>query len=244
MELAKNRWFSSWFDTPYYHILYKNRGEDEAEEFMKNLVGFLEIPEGATILDLACGKGRHARFLHSLGYDVTGVDLSANSIQHAKKFEQEQLQFHTHCMCKPFGNLKYDAVFNLFTSLGYFENEQENLESICAIKEQIKSNGWGVIDFMNVKKVIKNLVPSEVKQVKGIEFNISRRVENGYIFKDIEFEDKGEEYAYTEKVKALTLDRFKFYFEKAEIDLKYTFGNYHLEGFDEQTSDRLILVFQ
>ena len=243
MELAANRWFSSWFDTPYYHILYKNRGDEEAQEFMQNLVNFLKLPKGASILDLACGKGRHSVYLNKLGFDVTGVDLSANSIAYAKQFENEHLHFHTHCMCKPVGE-KYDAVFNLFTSLGYFDDERENKESIIAIKEEIKEGGWGVIDFMNVKKVIDNLVPSEVKTVKGIDFHISRRVEDGFILKDIEFEDEGEDYAFTEKVKAFTLEKFLDYFQEAGIELVHTFGNYNLEPFDKNTSDRLILVFR
>lgn len=243
MELAANKWFSSWFDTPYYHILYRNRGDEEAQEFMQNLVRFLKLPKGASILDLACGKGRHAVYLNKLGYSVTGVDLSENSISYARQFENENLKFHVHCMCKPMGE-KYDAVFNLFTSLGYFEDERENRESILAIKEEIKEGGWGVIDFMNVKKVINNLVASEVKTVKGIDFHISRKVEDGYILKDIEFEDEGEEHAYTEKVKALTLEKFLYYFDIAGIELVHTFGDYHLQPYDEKHSDRLILVFR
>ncbi|WP_029036764.1 class I SAM-dependent methyltransferase [Salinimicrobium xinjiangense] len=243
MELAANKWFSSWFDTPYYHILYKNRGDEEAQKFMQNLINFLKLPKGASILDLACGKGRHSVYLNKLGYDVTGVDLSANSIEYAKQFENERLHFRTHCMCKPVGK-EFDAVFNLFTSLGYFEDERENRESILAIKQEIKEGGWGVIDFMNVKKVISNLVPSEVKTVKGIDFHISRRVENGFILKDIEFEDEGEDYAFTEKVKAISLEKFKDYFDQAGIELVHIFGNYELEPYKETVSDRLILVFR
>ena len=243
MELAANRWFSSWFDTPYYHILYKNRGDEEAQQFMQNLTTFLNLPQGASILDLACGKGRHSVYLNKLGFDVTGVDLSVNSIAYAKQFENENLHFHTHCMCKPM-NQQYDAVFNLFTSLGYFEDEKENRESILSIKKELKEGGWGVIDFMNVVKVIDNLVPSEVKTVQGITFNITRKVENGYIVKDIEFEDEGEEYAYSEKVKAFTLENFLYYFEKAGIELVHTFGNYNLQPYDKIKSDRLILVLK
>ena len=243
MELAQNRWFTSWFDTPYYHILYKDRGDEEAKEFMQNLVNFLELPHGSSILDLACGKGRHSVYLNKLGYDVTGVDLSQNSISYAKQFENEHLHFHTHCMCSALDQ-KFDAVFNLFTSFGYFDDEKENLESIFAIKEELNEGGWGVIDFMNVKKVIKELIPSEVKTVKGIDFKITRRVENGFILKDIEFEDKGEDHAFTEKVMALTLEKFQLYFFKAGIELVHTFGSYDLEPYDKNTSDRLILVFR
>lgn len=242
MELVAHNWFTSWFDTPYYHILYKDRNDLEARIFMRNLVDFLKLPKGSKILDLACGKGRHSIFLNEMGYDVTGVDLSENSIAYARQFENAMLRFTEHCMCEPLDE-QFDAVFNLFTSLGYFENEEDNLRTIHSIKKEILPGGYGVIDFMNVKKVIRNLVPEEVKTVKGIHFNISRRVDNGYILKDIKFKDENENFSYTEKVKALTLEGFDDYFRKAGINLLHTFGNYQLEAFNENTSDRLILVF-
>lgn len=243
MELAQKNWFSSWFDTPYYHILYKDRGEDEAQTFMRNLTEFLELPKGSSILDLACGKGRHSIFLNSMGYKVTGVDLSENSISYARKFENDGLKFFTHCMCKSVGQ-KFDAVFNLFTSFGYFEDEKENLQSICSIKEELKAGAYGVIDFMNVKKVIRELVPSEVKSIKDIDFHISRRIEDGFILKHILFTDEGKEHFYTEKVKALELEDFQKYFSTAGLELVHCFGNYELEEFNEEQSDRLILVFR
>ncbi len=243
MELAQKNWFSSWFDTPYYHILYKDRGEEEAREFMQNLINFLELPKGSRILDLACGKGRHSIFLNQLGYDVTGVDLSANSIAHAREFENETLRFNTHCMCEPVGE-KFDAVFNLFTSFGYFEEEENNLKAIQAIKEELKPGAFGVIDFMNVNKVIRQLVPAEVKTVKDIDFHISRRLESGYILKNIFFHDAEKEHFYTEKVRALQLEDFRQYFAKAGLDLLHCFGGYKLEEYDQEQSDRLILVFR
>lgn len=243
MAISVQNWFSSWFDTPYYHILYKDRGYAEAQLFMQNLTRFLNLNPGDRILDLACGKGRHSIYLNRLGFDVTGVDLSPRSIEYAKQFENESLHFKVQCMCKAMPE-EFDAVFNLFTSFGYFERDEDNFRTIASIKEQLKPGGYGVIDFMNVKKVTANLVPQEVKTVKGIEFHLTRSVKNGYILKDINFEDEGTLYHFTERVKALSLDDFKEYFSRAGIALKHVFGNYHLEEFDEDSSDRLILIFQ
>jgi len=78
-------WFASWFDTPYYHILYKERNYREAQIFMDNLTHYLNLPEKAKVLDLACGKGRHAIYLNQLGFEVIGADLSENSIAEASK---------------------------------------------------------------------------------------------------------------------------------------------------------------
>lgn len=242
MTSTTQNWYASWFDTPYYHILYKDRGYDEAQLFMRNLTDFLKLDTNSKILDLACGKGRHSVYLNSLGYDVTGVDLSKNSIRHAKQFENERLKFKVHDMCEP--TLKrYDAVFNLFTSFGYFEDDNDNLRTIKAIKQDLNAEGVAVIDFMNVNQVIKNLVPTEIKTMKGIDFHIERYVKDNHIYKEIRFTDAEQDFMFTEKVKAITLDDFKTYFNKAGLTLKHTFGDYNLNSFDVESSSRLILVF-
>ena len=84
--MQKKEWFAEWFDTPYYHILYKNRDNHEARVFIKSLVDLLQLPEASSVLDLACGKGRHSITLNEFGYTVLGVDLSAQSIAHANQF--------------------------------------------------------------------------------------------------------------------------------------------------------------
>ena len=243
MQKEKNTWFASWFDTPYYHILYKDRDYAEAQVFMDNITHYLNLPEEAKILDLACGKGRHSIYLNELGYDVTGADLSENSIAEASKNANEKLHFKVHDMRMPFEQ-KFDAIFNLFTSFGYFENDADNLTTLKAIQESLTEYGFAVIDFMNVQKVIENLVPQEVKTVDGIDFHIKRYVKDDHIYKEIDFEDKGEKFHFTEKVQALTLQDFEEMMEEAGIYLLDTFGDYKLKKFFKNESERLIMVFK
>lgn len=243
MQKEKDNWYASWFNTPYYHILYKDRNHREAALFMNKLTAFLNLRPDDTILDLACGRGRHSKYLYKQGFDVTGVDLSDESIHYAKQYERPGLCFEVHDMCLPYPK-KFDAVFNLFTSFGYFENEKDNLRTIKAIKSELKPEGHGVIDFLNVELAIKNMVPSEKKKIGNIVFHIEKYVEDGYIIKNIHFEDKGEDFFFTERVKALTLEDFKTYFKAAKVELKHTFGDYHLNEFDKNTSERLILIFK
>lgn len=242
MQKETDNWYASWFDTPYYHILYKDRDYEEAGLFMSTLTAFLKLSKNAEILDLACGKGRHAKYLSKLGYNVTGVDLSPTSIQFAKRYENDRLHFDVHDMSLPYPK-KFDAVFNLFTSFGYFKNEDDNLKTIKAIKSELKPNGCGVIDFLNSEYVKQNLVPATTKIVEGIEFQINRTFKDGYIVKEIAFSDKGKEHFYTERVKAISLDDFKTYFSQAGVVLKHCFGDYHLNPFDMNSSQRLILLF-
>ena len=243
MQKEVNNWFASWFDSPYYHILYKDRDEEEAQLLMDNIVHYLNLPEEAKILDLACGKGRHSIYLNQLGFEVTGADLSTNSIAEAKKSENKTLHFQEHDMREPFED-QFDAIFNLFTSFGYFENEQDNLATLKAIKDSLTEYGFAVIDFMNVHQVIANLVPEEVKIVDGISFHIKRYVKDNYIYKEIDFEDQGEKFHFTEKVRALTLADFETLMEQAEIFLLDIFGDYKLRKFHKMESERLSMIFK
>ena len=237
------QWYASWFDTPFYHILYKDRDYSEAQLFMDNLTSYLNIPESGKILDLACGKGRHSVYLNSLGYDVTGVDLSENSIAFAKQFENDSLRFKVHDMCQPMDQT-FDAVFNLFTSFGYFDQDEANLQTIKAIKANLNENGFGVIDFMNSEYVVENLVESDIKIVDGIEFHQKRSLENGYIIKTITFTHNNQDYQFQERVKALSLSDFDNLFESAGVYLLDVFGDYKLNRFYKKQSERLVMIFK
>jgi SAM-dependent methyltransferase len=243
LKLETNNWFSSWFDSPYYHILYKERNFREAQIFMDNLTFYLNMDEGSKVLDLACGKGRHSIYLNQLGYDVLGVDLSENSIAIANKNANETLHFKVHDMRHPFEE-KYDAILNMFTSFGYFENEEDNLKTLISIKESLSEYGFGVIDFMNVNNVIPNLVANEIKIVDEIEFHIKRYHSDGYIFKEIDFEANNEKFHFTEKVRAFTLQDFEKLMDEAGIFLLDTFGDYKLKKFHKLDSERLIMIFK
>jgi SAM-dependent methyltransferase len=241
-EVCSN-WFASWFDSPYYHILYKERNYREAQIFMDNLTHYLNLPEKAKVLDLACGKGRHAIYLNQLGYDVLGVDLSVNSIETASKNTNETLRFEVHDMREPFDE-KFDAIFNLFTSFGYFECDEDHLKTLIAIKESLTEYGFGVIDFMNANQVLATLVPEETKTVDGLDFHIKRYHAEGYIYKEISFTDQGQDHHFTEKVRAFTLADFQSLMEQAGIYLLDIFGDYKLKKFHKTDSERLIMIFK
>lgn len=235
-------WFVSWFNTPYYHTLYQNRDEAEAEGFVKRLMAHLAPSKRSKVLDLACGKGRHSKHLHTLGMEVIGVDLSDESIAEAKLMETYGLEFFVNDMRHLFWNEHFDLVVNLFTSFGYFHNADDDQSTISSVADSLKTNGRFVIDFMNAVKVEENLVLSESKELDGIQFEISREVENGIIIKRIHVTDGDNEFDFEEQVDALRLEHFRDYFKVAGLEIEDTFGNYRLEPFDEKTSDRLIIV--
>jgi 2-polyprenyl-3-methyl-5-hydroxy-6-metoxy-1,4-benzoquinol methylase len=242
MEIKSNtEWFKTWFNTDYYHILYKNRDDKEAELLIKNLTQKLKILPNNHILDLACGKGRHSYYLSKLGYNVLGADLSENNIEEAKKLKENNLDFLVHDMRKIIPNKKFDFVFNLFTSFGYFENEKENEKVLNAIHTMLKPNGTLIIDFMNVQKVIRNLIEHEEKKLEGIHFQIHRYFNKSHIFKRIQFSDNNQTFDFTEKVQLIDLCNFERLFKLTGFELIETYGDFELNPFDEYSSNRLIM---
>jgi ubiquinone/menaquinone biosynthesis C-methylase UbiE len=235
-------WFANWFDSPYYHTLYKNRDEKEAQVFIDNLIDYLQIPIGSKLIDIACGKGRHAKYFNKKGMDVVGVDLSQNSINTAKKDENKNLQFSVHDMRENYQENAFDVVANLFTSFGYFENNKDEQKAINAMENNLKKEGILIIDFMNAKKVIANLVLNEQKMINNIQFDITRQVKDGFILKDIRITDGKEQQQFQEKVKAITLADYSEFITNAGLKIIDIFGNYKLDNFDEEISDRLILI--
>lgn len=239
----QQNWFQSWFNTPYYHILYKKRNYKEAERFLKNLIAYLNINKNHTILDLACGKGRHSFFLNSLGYNVTGVDLSTQSILEASKNKNERLKFMIHDMRLPLES-KYDVILNMFTSFGYFDSIDDNFKVLKTVKNSLKKDGIGVIDFMNSNYVINHLVPQNNVEIDGVQFDIKRNFKDGIITKTIHVKDGNKISKYEERVRAFNQQDFFDMISKTNLNFVECFGNYNLEPYNEQSSDRLILIFK
>lgn len=238
----KKPWFESWFDSPYYHVLYKKRDEAEAKSFIDRLLRELALPAEARILDLACGKGRHSKYLAEQGFEVVGLDISPASITFARQFEHERLTFFVHDMRRSFRSNFFDATVNMFTSFGYFDCEKDHLDTLKNAAAGLRPGGLFVLDFFNSELVKNGLVREERKTVDGIEFHLKKSVRDGHIFKTVEFTTGGREFAFREKVRLYTLDDFKNLFAAAGLTLEKTFGSYDLAPFEVGTSKRLILI--
>lgn len=244
VEKKSKEWFDEWFDSPYYHLLYKHRDDTEAQLFMDNLATFLHIQPEHKIMDLACGKGRHSIYLNSKGFDVVGLDLSKESIQHAQQFSNERLHFDVHDKRDVYRVRHFDFILNMFTSFGYFASENEHITAIQAAAAGLKEGGKLVIDFFNTYKVLDALVYKNQVEASGITFNLTRHIEEGAIVKKIAFEDKGKHYQFEERVQAFTEQDFRKYFRIANLKLLHLFGDYELSCFDQQTSERMIFIVQ
>lgn len=242
--LKTKEWFGEWFDSPYYHVLYKHRDDEEAQSFIDHLIAYFQFSENDYIQDLACGKGRHAIYLNKKGFNVVGLDLSPQNIAFASRYENAYLKFHIHDMRFRWKSERFDYILNLFTSFGYFETKGENQQAITSIAQGLKKGGKLLIDFLNPYTVINNLVPEEIKTINGIDFHIRKFLNGEYIVKDIKFEDKGIFYVYQERVKAIRRVKFLEYFEHAHLELIDLFGDYNLNPYIAEKSERMIFVLR
>lgn len=240
----QKEWFSSWFDTPYYHTLYKNRDYEEASLFIDNVSIFLKIKQSTVCWDLCCGKGRHSIYLNKKGFRVIGTDLSEQSICEANESANETLEFYQHDMRKLFRTNYFEVVFNLFTSFGYFEKREDDLHVFDSVQKALKSNGLFVFDYLNSEYVKSMIVERDSKTIDGITFNISKKIENNTIIKSIDFTDKGESFHFEERVKLFDKTYFEDLAKECNLTILNTFGNYQLQEFDVNISPRLILVLQ
>ncbi len=235
-------WYKSWFDTPYYHILYRHRDDNEAQVFIKNCINELEPQQNSHILDLACGRGRHAKFLNKLGFEVTGIDLSESNISFAKDHHcSANLHFEVGDMRQPYGKNRFDYIFNLFTSFGYFDSWDDDLQALKMMKQALKPVGTLVLDFMNVNKVKMGLVKEEVRIVKDIEFHIERFMRNGMVVKQIRFFADGVNNEYEEQVQLLNREDFQLLLTEAGFEIVAIYGDFDLSEFNARDSERLIL---
>ena len=230
-----------WFDSDYYHVLYKHRDYNEARNFIDNIVEYLDLKKGSKILDLACGIGRHSIYLDKIGFKVIGTDKSPNNIKKAKASKNQDISFLQMEMIDD-TNHKYDVIFNLFTSFGYV-NHDYNLKTIKNIERQLKDDGTVIVDFMNTLFVKKNLVIEETKVIDDLSFKIKRKSDGKHIYKEIKFHDK-KNYFFQEKVMDLSLKDFENYLIKYNLKIIKTFGDYNLNEFDIENSERLIMVIK
>ena len=242
MTNNKSEWYLDWFNSPFYHLLYKERDSYEATYFMNNLINKLQIDKNSSILDLACGRGRYSLYLSNIGHKVTGIDISKENISEAKKNESDKLNYILHDMRYPL-NQKFDLILNLFTSFGYYEKDADNLSVIKSIKSNLETDGQAVIDFFNIDYILDNLVEKEEKNIDKTKFIIHRYLENDLLVKDISILLNNKSYKFQEKVKAYRMDDFLAMFKNCNLKLKEIYGDYKLNSFNKNSSNRLIMVF-
>lgn len=235
-------WYATWFNTTFYHDLYQHRDEHEARNFIVELCKKLGVEQGESAMDMACGRGRHAKVLSEQGLETMGVDLSPESISYANKFSHDSLRFEVGNMLErlPFG--PFDWVMNLFTSFGYFEDDGLHQLALNHMAECLKPGGKLVLDFMNSAKIAAHLVPENTVHTEMATYSINRKIEDGVIVKSIKVSHDCTIEFFEERVRAFRVEELQTMLENAglkDVEIK---GGYDLCDYDELDSDRMIFI--
>jgi SAM-dependent methyltransferase len=235
-------WFKDWFNTSYYHLLYDHRDESEAETFMDNLITYLNIEPKAKILDLGCGKGRHSHYLSNKGYEVTGIDLSEESIAAASEILKPNLSFKVGDMREDFDIKPQDYIFNLFTSFGYFDIESQNIQVLTNVYNNLNTNGVAVFDYMNtLNPTLINLGRDEVTK-NGVLFRTNKFIENRCICKLIEITDGLKNFSFRERVKLYDKNWWIENLKSVGFEIIAIKGAYDLSELNDENSNRAIFI--
>ena len=242
METAA--WFKNWFSSPYYHLLYFERGHEEAAVFIDKLIDYLKPVPGSLMLDVACGTGRHSIQLAEKGFDVTGIDLSFENINASKKTEKDNLHFFQHDMRLPFWINYFDYAFNFFTSFGYFRTRREHDNAIRTIANSIREGGTFVLDYLNVHYAENHLVHKSEKQIDSINFYITKWFDETHFYKKIVVEDDAldEPVEHTERVAKFSLGDFTEMMAYQDLQVQEVFGDYYFGHYDVINSPRMVIV--
>lgn len=249
---------TEWYERSFgedYLLVYKHRDAQGARQEVNRMVEWLELPEGARILDLCCGMGRHSMALVEAGYEVTGIDLSEVLLREARRNDPESrvtwLQGDMRRIPLP-GS--FDAVVNLFSSFGYFMEDRQHIQVLCEINRMLMPGGRFIIDFLNPKYTADHLIPVSERIDNGQRIVEKRVIEDGYVKKriwisqvDAESDsvgnvDKEESREYLERIKLYTADDFVRMLKEAGLTLEQIYGNYSGESYNSEQSPRMILL--
>lgn len=245
-ESERPDWFANWFGSPYYARLYARRDEREAAAFLDHLVQELQPvlklwPSPVKVLDLACGTGRHAIHLSRKGFDVTGIDLSAENIAAAHAHANDRLRFEVADM----RGIEYENEFhwslNLFTSFGYFADEDEHEAVLRNVYHALTANGLLVIDFLNADYVRHTLVQEEELELNGTRYHILRRIQDGCVHKVINVYDGDRYYPFDEWVRLFSVDDFDRLLTENGFEVFGLWGDYAGSPYLRDRSERLIV---
>jgi SAM-dependent methyltransferase len=237
-------WYQRWFGEEYL-IVYEHRDMAEAELEIEFIEKSLELTKNDLILDLCCGPGRHDSPLTRRGYRIIGLDYSLPMLKIASNGFHDGSGYPLYVLADaraiPFREGTFDAVLNLFTSFGYFD-DRENFDLLNSIARLLKQGGKFYIDYLNPSKLIDGLVPETVKEKDGFivvekrHFDTTRkRVEKTIIIRS-----GNNEKEFHESVRLYTVDEMLVMLKEAGLVVNQVCGSIHEEEYGEN-SDRMII---
>ncbi len=245
-NLAKGTrpWWESFFGPDYLKQYEYNLERTVAE--VEGIEKILHLRQGARILDLACGGGRHSIELARRGYAVTGYDLSEDLLRRARadaKRAQAKASFVHGDMRELRFRSAFDAVINMFSSFGYFESPEEDRQVIDGVAKALKPRGKFLMERFNRESLAYEL-PLQGWRVgedgsvilQEDTFDVLR---GRYDTRQIVIDREGTR-EHLGSVRAYTLPELKVLFDSAGLPIHRVLGGLDLSPYHAR-SRRLVL---
>ena len=237
-------WFERWFGEEYL-LVYEHRNKKEAEREVETIAQVLNLKDNMLLLDLCCGSGRHDIPLVQRGYRIVGLDLSMPLLSIAQKSKSSDTRYPLYIQADvkniPLRSGIFDAVLNLFTSFGYFD-DKENFELLLSISRLLKVDGHFYIDYLNPSRVLDDLVEESVKEKNSIKITEKRTYNDKThrIEKTIHLDHDGTIKTFHESVRLYTIDEMRSMIKRAGLHILDVLGSVTGEPYSK-TSERMIL---
>jgi 2-polyprenyl-3-methyl-5-hydroxy-6-metoxy-1,4-benzoquinol methylase len=240
-------WYKNWFSSEDYLDVYRHRNANDTENLVNLILSSIDINNSDSILDAACGAGRHSIKFAEKGFQVTGFDLSETLLDIAV-FESSkrdlQINFQNSDLRHFYSKEKFDLVLSLFTSFGYFNSDEENFLFVQNAYEMLNKNGYYVLDYLNQEFLKENLVNKTEKIVDGKEILENRYISDGRVNKKITIKKGNEISEYLESVKLYSYSELAEKFGDLGFKVVKVFGDYLGHNYQNESSERCIIIFQ
>ncbi len=242
MDGYKASWYKEWFGEDYLTV-YKHRDNNDARRLTALIVHYCSPKELNTVLDLACGNGRHSFLLAKHFKHVIGLDLSRHLLDRARRARKNG----DACPCFVRADMRllpfkghFDLVASLFTSFGYFDDDGQHRRVAEEISRVLKQGGYFVMDYFNADYVKQHLVPEGERIMEGMLIREKRWIEKGRVFKKITIEKNGRPKSFYEAVRMFSREEMVTMFSRAGIEIRHIFGDYDGSPFTSR-APRMIL---
>ncbi|MEJ2217246.1 MAG: class I SAM-dependent methyltransferase [Gemmatimonadota bacterium] len=246
----KEPWWRHHFDTTYLRLHGHRFGEAGNRREVAAMLDMLGLPLGARVLDLPCGWGRHTNLLAEAGQDVFGTDLShvflaqAADQGHARGLTP---RFAAADMRElPFRNGSFDAVVNLYSSLGLFLDDAEDVRAMAEARRVLRPGGRFLLETMHRDDVVTSFAARDAWELPdGTRVSVRRRFDpvRGVSYESLRWRRKRSTGRKRSAFRVRTATELDGMLRAAGLRPALWFGGWDGSPF-RQRSDRLIVLAQ
>ncbi|MBV9615080.1 MAG: methyltransferase domain-containing protein [Ktedonobacteraceae bacterium] len=240
-------WYQEFAGADYLRIYSPFLPLERSAREVANIVKLLNLAPNNSILDLCCGHGRHTIPLAQQGYRMTGLDLSQFFLERAqieaetKGVKVQWIQSDMRHI--PFEN-EFDAIVNIFTSFGYLENEEEDLQVLRQVQQALKPGGLFLLETIYQVRVIRTFSPHGIiRYHDGLIVLEERRLNLPESRNEITITmiyPDGQRKKYRQSIRIYTLTELRRMLKSVGIEVQAYYGD--LDGGALTVDSRMVVV--